>query len=801
MRAHWRALIMLAISLAAVSPSLRSQTSAEADLRLFREESYSRGMKQPEDAEDELMVIANAQQDADSVVRAFAEQRAISPAGAASFLGLVADSLRDQLACEREGCDAGSIDAIARRYAATLASEDPTGDLLVPLVKNLTDRVTPGLLATMRDHPSYREVLTELYDYTRDGTYLVPLLERAGPDGSVLLLLPRAGDGVSDDIRIAVLERLLEQRPAGSMTAEQASRVALYLNLLIEDGLADRARAFLDSLPAADVAAFWAAYHALGSESYARTRDRNEFELVLNLTAAYMVADREPEARALLGRLSSAPKDDLLDPSGDEALASLLAEALEPRIENRALYDYMIVGRVLDEATITELAEERRLSSTLGWLWAARASAPAARTVAQRLVTIAGYPDMVDYLAGEDFRRYEATSENETTAELRSALGAALGPQFAERNAEIRESIRSALGIDNLRARELARRTARAGAQPAVAPFELAEKPVPESYRKALGRAAVLSELPPGAALPVEPYQAARVAHGEGDDWYVVYTSHALDPVGEVSNGGYWLARSQDGGKTWAAPWYLGLQEYFPYVVRPDSRLPIVVDGKIQLEVLVRELDTRSITFPPVSLATKAERDNVYLEFTLADVTRDSDADGLTDIVEQRLGTDPASQDSDGDGLRDDVDGVPLVPYDAGALRTARIASAFLQAVYGVESAALITGVASDRAPEVEQVLRDIFDSPHPAIDPEQTLFISGDPALFAGVNPRVRVIVGAPAGRGGVFYPLEVESVLVNQDASSVYIIWSAGWRGGEILLTGGPERYTIHELRNWIT
>jgi hypothetical protein len=336
-----------------------------------------------------------------------------------------------------------------------------------------------------------------------------------------------------------------------------------------------------------------------------------------------------------------------------------------------------------------------------------------------------------------------------------------------------------------------------------VAPFEFVEKPVPDAHRRELGGAPVPLELPPGAALPVEPYQAARVARGEGDDWYVVYASHALDPVGEVSRGGYWLARSQDAGRTWAAPWYLGLQEYFPYVVAPDSRLPIAADGKIQLEVLVRELDTRSISFPPLSLATKTERNDVYLEFSLADVTRDVDADGLTDIVERRLGTDPMRQDSDGDRLRDDLDGVPLVPYDAAALGTARIASAFLQAVHGVDSEALITGLARDRAAEVEQVLRDILDSPHPAIDPEHTLFVSADPALFAGVNPRIRVIVGEPTGQGGggVFYRLAVEHVFVNHDASSVYIIWSATWQGGEILLTGGPERYTIHELGRWIT
>jgi hypothetical protein len=37
----------------------------------------------------------------------------------------------------------------------------------------------------------------------------------------------------------------------------------------------------------------------------------------------------------------------------------------------------------------------------------------------------------------------------------------------------------------------------------------------------------------------------------------------------------------------------------------------------------------------------------------------DSDGDGLTDLVERRLGTDPRSQDSDGDGVPDPADSAP----------------------------------------------------------------------------------------------------------------------------------------------
>lgn len=42
--------------------------------------------------------------------------------------------------------------------------------------------------------------------------------------------------------------------------------------------------------------------------------------------------------------------------------------------------------------------------------------------------------------------------------------------------------------------------------------------------------------------------------------------------------------------------------------------------------------------------------------------TRDTDADGLPDLVEARLGTDPGSADTDQDGVSDGLDGNPLTP-------------------------------------------------------------------------------------------------------------------------------------------
>jgi hypothetical protein len=45
------------------------------------------------------------------------------------------------------------------------------------------------------------------------------------------------------------------------------------------------------------------------------------------------------------------------------------------------------------------------------------------------------------------------------------------------------------------------------------------------------------------------------------------------------------------------------------------------------------------------------------------DLQRDSDGDGLTDVAEQRLGTDPHNKDTDGDGDPDDIDPWPNAPF------------------------------------------------------------------------------------------------------------------------------------------
>jgi hypothetical protein len=50
------------------------------------------------------------------------------------------------------------------------------------------------------------------------------------------------------------------------------------------------------------------------------------------------------------------------------------------------------------------------------------------------------------------------------------------------------------------------------------------------------------------------------------------------------------------------------------------------------------------------------------MRIDLTEIRKDTDQDGLTDLVERRLGTDPGRPDTDGDGVPDGADRNPLVP-------------------------------------------------------------------------------------------------------------------------------------------
>jgi len=100
------------------------------------------------------------------------------------------------------------------------------------------------------------------------------------------------------------------------------------------------------------------------------------------------------------------------------------------------------------------------------------------------------------------------------------------------------------------------------------------------------------------------------------------------------------------GGKTWSKPLFTGLAMFQESGL--ESCIVSVSGGKIE------------ITYDKaVDFGRSLQREKV--SFTLSALERDTDHDGLTDIEEVRLRTDPARADTDGDGVKDSEDMNPLV--------------------------------------------------------------------------------------------------------------------------------------------
>jgi hypothetical protein len=158
--------------------------------------------------------------------------------------------------------------------------------------------------------------------------------------------------------------------------------------------------------------------------------------------------------------------------------------------------------------------------------------------------------------------------------------------------------------------------------------------------------------LPPGADVVFAAVEGARAV--------AVALASEVDPRGEVSAGGYAVYLSEDAGRSWRGPFHSGFAAGFPFYLRTSSTAPVFDSEVLQLPVDVREIDPASITFPPTALRALREERGRLVRIPLAALEQDSDGDDLTDLLEERLGTDPQDADTDGDGTPDAWDQLPL---------------------------------------------------------------------------------------------------------------------------------------------
>lgn len=291
-------------------------------------------------------------------------------------------------------------------------------------------------------------------------------------------------------------------------------------------------------------------------------------------------------------------------------------------------------------------------------------------------------------------------------------------------------------------------------------------------------------------------------AERQGDRAVAIGESQDYDPVGEISSGAYWVLLSSDGGRTWGPPLYTGLRVNQPYVVTAASRLPLLAGDHLQVEVEIAELDTSKIVFPPVLLTPKRTAKGLYLDIPLDLLRKDTDGDGLTDLAEERLMTDPESRDTDGDGLEDGVDPLPNVPFRRAApSASTRALAAFLADTWNVDRRAIIEGIPAE--PRVLCCAKGGVRTVN-----EKTLFLIADRGLFSALQPTGRVVVLTPEEAAaalpkfGPFFPQQLELFFLDRSGRRAYVIWNAAWQGGQTLLEEQPDgTWKARVTTNWIT
>lgn len=426
-----------------------------------------------------------------------------------------------------------------------------------------------------------------------------------------------------------------------------------------------------------------------------------------------------------------------------------------------------------------------------GLLWGPASDGLAARRLAARMLRAHGLPSPAAYLDSVPCSYFEPRdNEPRPEAGWRDRMTPAFRDAASRWAAELVAVRARTACVDDARHTE-----PRSAGLPRYreVPLSAAEKQAPPqpNYKPAI-------PLPEGFELVRAEKRGARIA--------ALCQSSAVDPAGEITGGGYWLLLSLD-GRTFGEPYYLGFQAMHPYVLTQKARVPLLVGDTLHVEVKIRELDPASITFPPVGLKARRSVDDLYIEIPLQALELDSDHDGLPDVLERRIGTNPDMSDTDGDGAWDGADDLPLVASGGAPNPLAGLVAEVLKQIAGFDAAAIIEPL---REPGTKQDSLDaMLAGTRRGSSTRAFTFIEGDRALFTGVrlgpNQTALVLDAAQVrdlnARYGPTLPLEFPMLVVDEKRERAVVTWSAGWTGGTLRFTLKDGKWLKEEISSWIS
>lgn len=249
----------------------------------------------------------------------------------------------------------------------------------------------------------------------------------------------------------------------------------------------------------------------------------------------------------------------------------------------------------------------------------------------------------------------------------------------------------------------------------------------------------------------------------------------------------YWVMRSTDAGQSWTAPAYLGLRADNPYFVGDDGSLRLD-NGLIELSVKVRRFTYDGMP----SVKPAGTETAVRLSCDLSVIERDSDGDGLSDLEEHWLLTDPFHADTDRDGLTDDVDPIPHVPFEGA------------RSMEGLAMLEALTYSSRDLGRVRPQVGPP--QGPARLAGRRPTDFVVGRRASFHGLSPADRLIVLSPGevrlarARKGDRHAFRRHLVAASHSGTQVFIDRRASHGGHTYLLKKKRDGWHYILLREWM-
>ncbi len=591
-------------------------------------------------------------------------------------------------------------------------------------------------------------------------------------------------------------------RPANLERIASADRVAVsawlhqrYARLLFDLGLTERAVALIESLDAAvrerllrpPTPAFNA---TIDGGSIAFLPWRGDEAVMLELAAAHALMGRQAEAAT---ELASMPELAAARHAFRCAWRPTTGPANQPcaRIPHDQAIDRNIDLLVLDHFLHRPGEDPYPLAETGFAGGGAEARGAAMSAVRCRVFADPSFEicdEERSALRGRLFERTELSASEHSR--YRAALAALPLEGFAALAAEAEAQLAAVATALPAAAASEAAPPARQSIAAPPAPF--AERPLPPNARGAR---------PPAREIRVRAFPAGFIPvriEQSGARAVAISVSQTYDPTGEVSQGGYWVHVSDDGGRTWQRPLYTGLADRFPYVVPTSSLLPLLNGDRIDLEVEVAEIDTASITYPPVALRSRRQATGLYLQIPLADLARDSDGDGISDIAAQRLLLDRPRQGGRTPFLVGSDAGAQCPPSDND--RAAR--TALLGRLFSVRFAPIVEPV--DRPAGVEAIGVGWTSAASAVAGP---VFLHGDPRDFACLNPDRPMIVYSDADIEALerfrpdFHAVAVPRIIYNRARDRGYVRWSAGWAGGTYRLRLVDGAWQFDEISSWIT